>query len=347
MSDRFGAWKPYVPVAQRRAQAERETRKLNKAGSTQPVRIQGRAIASSFWGKGWCTQLEAFSDFENRLPRGRSYVRNGSVCHLEVKAGRIEARVMGSSLYQVTVDIHALKPAAWSAVKQKCAGEIGSLLELLQGRLSGPVMKVVADRDAGLFPKAGEMRFDCSCPDGAYMCKHVAATLYGVGHRLDQQPQLLFLLRGVDAAELIDAGFSAPKPSAGPVKGRLAEAQLGAIFGVELDEGGEGGAVQVVAAAARAPASKTPARKTAPARAAAAAGFRATARTIAGLRRKLGFSVAEFAEALSVSPASVLRWEAAGGPLKLQARCLAALEKLQRPALADKSKTRSRPHHVS
>lgn len=340
MSYRFGAWKPYVPVAQRRAEAERETQKLSKAGQlTKPIRIQGRAIASSFWGEGWCTHLEAFSDFENRLPRGRTYVRNGSVWNLEVTAGRIEARVMGSSLYQVTVDIHALQSAAWSAVKQKCAGEIGSLLELLQGRLSAPVMKVVADRDTGLFPRPGEMTFACSCPDWADMCKHVAATLYGVGHRLDQQPQLLFLLRGVDAAELIDAGFSAPKAAAASAKDRLADAQLGAIFGIELDEGSD---TEVVTAAAtkagRTPASKTPVRKTAPARKATAGEFRATGKAVATLRKKLGLSVAEFAEKLSVSPASVQRWEAASASLNLQARCLAALEKLQRRTAARKGK---------
>lgn len=340
MSYRFGAWKPYVPVARRRAQAERETQKLNKAGqSTQPVRIQGRAIASSFWGKGWCTQLEAFSDFENRLPRGRTYVRNGSVCHLEIKAGRIEARVMGSSLYQVTVDIRALKPAAWGAVKQKCSGEIGSLLELLQGQLSGQVMSMVADRDNGLFPKPGEMKFECSCPDGADMCKHVAATLYGVGHRLDQQPQLLFLLRGVDAAELIDASFSAPKPSASSTKDRLADAQLGAIFGIDLDDGSDADALTAAAPkAGRAPPARAPARKAAAAGKAAAGAFRATGKNVASLRKKLGLSVAEFATQLSVSPASVQRWEAVSGPLNLKARSLAALAQLQRKAAARKGK---------
>ena len=334
MSYGYGGWKPYVPVAARRAKATREAAKLAKAGkTTQPVRIEGRKIAESFWGKGWCTHLEAFSDFSNRLPRGRSYVRNGSVCHLEIKTGNVEAKVSGSSMYRVSIDIHALKPAAWSTLKHKCAGEIGSLLELLQGRLSNQVMTIVADRRTGLFPLPGEMKFSCSCPDWADMCKHVAAVLYGVGNRLDQQPQLLFLLRGVDAEELIAASLSTPTASAAPTADRLADAQLGAIFGIEFDD--EADAV-VPASTAPKPSrklpSKTPARKIATPK--PTTEFRASARSIAAMRKKLGLSVSDFAERLSVSAASVQRWEAAAGPLNLQARCLTALEKLQRKASA-------------
>lgn len=231
-------WKPYVPVAMRRAKAERAIKKASKGGAApQPVRIAGRAIAQSFWGKGWCQHLEAFSDFENRLPRGRGYVRNGSVCDLKIKPGRVESRVMGSSLYKVSVDIKPLKPAAWKALRTRCSGGIGSLLELLQGRLSDKVMRVVTDRRHGLFPLPGEMKFACSCPDWADMCKHVAATLYGVGNRLDQEPQLLFQLRGVDAAELIGEGLDLPGSAAQSSGGGLAPERLGSIFGIELDTG--------------------------------------------------------------------------------------------------------------
>lgn len=328
MSYRNGSWKPYVSKAQRRARAEQKISRMARAGDgPQPVRIDGSAIARSFWGKGWCRHLETFSDYSNRLPRGRSYVRSGAVCHLEIKPGRIEARVSGTRLYTVQADIAALSPAAWTALRQRCAGSIGSMIELLQGRLSEPVMRIVSDREHGLFPKPGEMKFTCSCPDWAGMCKHVAATLYGVGNRLDHAPELLFHLRGVDAAELIDAGFTAPPSQTAAADGGIADEQLGAIFGIELDE------VPVAASPARASKAARPkprARRTAP------RPFRATGKTIAALRRKLRLSVAEFAERLAVSPTSVQRWEAAGStPLKLQARCLAALSELHRKCIAE------------
>ena len=164
---------------------------LRKKGvDIQPVEIDGRKIAKTFWGEAWCDHLESFSDFENRLPRGRTYVRNGSVCHLAIAKGQIEAKVSGSELYNVKVDIKTLPGKKWTAIKGRCSGQIGSLLELLQGRLSDHVMEVVTDRKEGLFPLPGEMSFKCSCPDWAVMCKHVAAVLYGVGARLDTQARV-------------------------------------------------------------------------------------------------------------------------------------------------------------
>ncbi len=227
-------WAPYVPVAEQRARARREMAKLKKKGKhVQPIDIEGRAIARSFWGKGWCDHLESFADFANRLPRGRRYARNGSVCHLEIRPGRVEAIVSGSELYDVTIKITQLEAAAWKAIKGKCAGQIGSMLELLQGKLSREVMGVVTERDHGLFPKPREIALDCSCPDWATMCKHVAAALYGVGHRLDHQPDLLFVLRDVDAAELIATEIALPgREAASDV---LADEALGDIFGIDLD----------------------------------------------------------------------------------------------------------------
>lgn len=227
-------WAPYVPVAEQRARARREMAKLKKRGKhVQPIEIEGRAIARSFWGKGWCDHLESFADFANRLPRGRRYARNGSVCHLEIRPGRVEAIVSGSELYDVTIEITQLEAAAWKSIKAKCAGQIGSMLELLQGRLSREVMGVVTERDHGLFPKPREIALDCSCPDWATMCKHVAAALYGVGHRLDHQPDLLFLLRDVDAAELIATEIALPGREA--TRDVLADEALSDIFGIDLD----------------------------------------------------------------------------------------------------------------
>lgn len=233
-------WAPYVPVAVRRRRAMKKMEALRKKGvDIQPVEIEGRTIARTFWGKGWCDHLEGFSDFSNRLPRGRSYVRNGSACHLAIGRGKIEAKVSGSELYNVTVQIKTLPAKRWNAVKQRCSGQIGSLLELLEGRLSDRVMEVVTDRKQGLFPLPGEMSFRCSCPDWAVMCKHVAAVLYGVGNRFDHRPELLFELRGVNHEELIQADAEAAVSAAtqrGKAK-RLASEDLADVFGIELGDG--------------------------------------------------------------------------------------------------------------
>ncbi len=236
----YGGWAPYVPVAQRRRNAMKKMDALRKKGvDIQPVAIEGRKIARSFWGEAWCEHLESFSDFENRLPRGRTYVRNGSVCHLAVAQGEIKAKVSGSELYDVKVSIKTLRPAKWTAIKGRCSGQIGSLLELLQGRLSDHVMEVVTDRQEGLFPLPGEMSFHCSCPDSARMCKHIAAVLYGIGARLDSKPELLFTLRGVDHEELIAADAEkavAAATSRGKSK-RLAAGDISDVFGIEIDAG--------------------------------------------------------------------------------------------------------------
>ena len=151
-------WGRYVPVAARRAKALREMNNLRKKGKDlQPIEIEGRTIARSFWGKRWCEHLESFSDYANRLPRGRTYLRNDSVCHLAIQPGRIDAIVSGSELYDVTIRIDKLKAVVWKSVKTRCSGQIGSMLELLQGKLSQQVMGVVTDRDRGLFPKPGEI----------------------------------------------------------------------------------------------------------------------------------------------------------------------------------------------
>jgi uncharacterized Zn finger protein len=228
---------PYVPAAQRRARAAREIAKRTKKGiAVEPVSIEGRLIAKTFWGKAWCDHLDGCSDFANRLPRGRTYVRNGAVLHLAIGAKRVEALVQGSDLYEVGVAIAALPKPRWKAIVSACGGQIASLVELLQGKLSAGVMKIVTHPDQGLFPSPAQVEMRCSCPDAATMCKHVAAVLYGVGARLDTKPELLFLLRGVDHLELIDGAASARVISA-PSGGsrRLASGELSGIFGIELD----------------------------------------------------------------------------------------------------------------
>ena len=393
-------WPRYVTVAERRIKAEKEMQKLQKKGKElQPVVLDTQKIAHSFWGKAWCHHLESFSDYSNRLPRGRSYVRNGSVCHLEIRPGVIEAHVSGSSLYTVTIRVKPLPAASWTALKEKCSGQIGSMLELLQGKFSDKVMAIVADRKTGLFPQPGEMDLSCSCPDWAKMCKHVAAVLYGIGSRLDTRPELLFLLREVNAEELLFANVALP--AAAMHADVLASDNLGAIFGIDLEPESEPTAASrapedSVAASPRTPRAKPepqPKRRSGPkpvgkakakasperkgAKAAASppavtkrgktptpaaaqtatvgAGsqpkeltreprmpapapkkpsprpqrvFRAEGPFIRALRVRLKLTAERFASQIGVTPATVRRWEATAGPLRIQSRPLKALREI-------------------
>jgi uncharacterized Zn finger protein len=232
-------WKPYVPVAKRRATAARAATQLAKkhGRALKPIVIEGRKIAQTFWGEAWCDSLENHSDFENRLPRGRTYVRNGSVIDLHIGRGRIEALVSGSEIYTAKVEISRLKPEHWRQLKSECAESIDSLLDLLAGRFSDGVMRRLTDPQRGLFPQPSEIKMSCSCPDWAGLCKHLAAVLYGVGARLDHEPHLLFLLRGVDHAELVSQAVSEGNldSALSASAGALAGEDLGAMFGIDLD----------------------------------------------------------------------------------------------------------------
>ncbi|BBE09058.1 Zinc finger, SWIM domain protein [Mycoavidus cysteinexigens] len=238
MSFYEGGWAPYVSVAERRAKAQRKLKSLEKKGRVcQPVTIEGRAIARTFWGKKWGDNLETYSDYASRLPRGRSYVRHGSVVDLKIKAGKITALVFGSEMYTVNIRVDALEAELWQSILRECAGQVASLVELLQGRLSNSVMEVVTRHGAGLFPLPQQIDFDCSCYDSASMCKHIAATLYGVGARLDSQPELLFVLRHVDPLELIrQAGNVALTDAQLEPHQQLDTSDLSALFGIELNE---------------------------------------------------------------------------------------------------------------
>jgi uncharacterized Zn finger protein len=235
----FYGWRPYVPVAERRRKAEREMQRLLKKGHpVSPVVIAGRTIAQTFWGKAWCDNLERYSDFSNRLPRGRTYVRNGSVVDLQVAAGEASAIVSGSELYKVAVKVAPVPKARWASICGDCAGAIDSLVELLQGRFSKGVMERICQQKTGLFPASTEIEFSCSCPDWASMCKHVAAVLYGIGARLDEKPELLFKLRRVDEKDLIaKAGSGIPLSKEGPSADRVLGSEgLSELFGLEMGD---------------------------------------------------------------------------------------------------------------
>jgi uncharacterized Zn finger protein len=232
-------WHPYVPVAEKRRLAERELARLRKRGqSIAPVTVEGRTIAKTFWGKSWCGNLERYSDYASRLPRGRTYIRNGSVLDLKIAKGEVAAMVAGSSLYKIKITVAPVNAGRWKAICRDCAGAIDSLVELLQGRLAKGIMDRVCRAGDGLFPSPEEIKLSCSCPDWADMCKHVAAALYGVGARLDEKPELLFVLRGVDETELLaDAGRDLVRARAAPSTARLlGDSDVAALFGLEMAE---------------------------------------------------------------------------------------------------------------
>jgi len=233
----YGGFPEYVPVAERRRRAAQKLAQLRKKGhEPTPVQIDGRVIASTFWGKAWCDHLESHADLANRLPRGRTYVRNGSVIDLQIAEGEVRALVSGSDFYEVKIRIKPLQPARWRAVRRECADQIGTVVELLAGRFSSAVMEVLCHRQKGLFPDTREIAMSCSCPDGAWLCKHLAAVLYGVGARLDHAPDLLFTLRGVDGAQLVAAaGKARAIAKAATADGGFGEEQLAEIFGIEME----------------------------------------------------------------------------------------------------------------
>jgi len=233
----YDNWRPYVSVAERRRRAAKKIAKMKKAGrQISPVEIAGRKIATTFWGEAWCKNLEAYSDYSNRLPRGRTYVRNGSVLDLQIEVGHVHALVSGSEIYEVDIKIKPLVKKRWTDIKGKCAGQIDSLIELLRGSISKGVMEIVTRKGEGLFPSPREISLSCSCPDWATMCKHVAATLYGAGARLDHEPGLLFTLRGVDPAEMVEAAVDQPSTIRKSRMSRVLETdELSSVFGVDID----------------------------------------------------------------------------------------------------------------
>jgi len=235
----YYGWPKYVPVAKRKKQAEKTVAKLVKQGKKlEPINIEGRTIAKTYWGKSWCENLESYSDYANRLPRGRTYVRNGSVIDLKIATGSITALVSGSSIYTITIDIKALAHDKWQALIKECSGKIDSVIELLKGGFSKSIMEVIARKQQGLFPHPSEIKINCSCPDYAGVCKHVAAVFYGVGARLDTNPELLFTLRQVDPSELIitDSALEI-LVQPGTEQQAFAGDDLSGIFGIDIDTG--------------------------------------------------------------------------------------------------------------
>lgn len=330
----------YVPVAQQRKDAQATIAKLQKKGKIlDPVEPFNGKIAHSFWGMKWCENLDTYADMEYRAQRGRRYVRTGRVCHLEIAPGLVKAMVNGTRLYNVTINVDPIGERQWESIRALCAKNIGSLVELLQGKIADNIMEFVSKQDNGLFPAPGQIHFSCSCPDFALMCKHVAATLYGIGRRLDTRPDLLFTLWGVDPNDLVQAEIDLPEPEA--EMGNLSE-----IFGIDLDLG-EANATVVAEtrpletkpisakpAAAKAVSAKPTRQKSKTRQKTTAPGKppfnpeRPTGKAIKNLRALARLSQTAMASELGVSLGTIARWEHSAS-LRLQTRSVKALSELQ------------------
>ena len=199
---------PTASELKRKSEASRVSAE-KKGKRLEPVVIQGRNIAKSWWGKAWCDNLERYADYESRLDRGKRYVRTGAVIDLNIAKGRIQARVQGTrrTPYKVEVRISPLSEERCQEIIRKCEKRVENLEKLLAGDFPEELKDLFTQRD-GLFPSSREISFSCSCPDWALMCKHVAAVLYGIGARLDENPSLFFELRGIEMERFIDVAIA-------------------------------------------------------------------------------------------------------------------------------------------
>jgi uncharacterized Zn finger protein len=243
----MGCWDyypPYVTVAEKKAKATKKLKQLKKKNpDIKPILLEGRTIARTWWGKSWNRNLEQYADYSNRIGRGRSYVRHGAVLDLQINSGKVESLVQGtrSKPYSVIIKIKAVNKNIWKHIKAACEGKLDSLQELLAGKFPKALGEIFTIQGKGLFPSPKEIEFSCSCPDWAYMCKHVAATLYAIGARLDEEPGLFFKLRKVKMKDLVtqaveDKTRKLLKKAKKKTARVIAESDLADVFGIDMEE---------------------------------------------------------------------------------------------------------------
>ncbi len=236
MSYHYRQFPEYISVHERKVRATAHVEKQKKLGKLmRPVLpISGSQIAETFWGRAWCTHVEQFADMDNRLSRGRSYVRHGAVVDLVLEPGQAVAQVLGSALYKVEIRVRALRPRKWAALVKRCHGQIDTLVDLLGGQLSPAVMRLLTEPGGGILPESDEIDFSCSCPDFSVMCKHVSAVLYAIGSRLDIDQGHLFVLRQVDCTELVGQAAQGVAYLESANTTGLTDADLSGLFGIDL-----------------------------------------------------------------------------------------------------------------
>ncbi len=233
----------YVSVAEKRAKAAKKLKQLKKkTPHINPIAIEGTAIARTWWGKAWNRNLESYADYSNRIGRGRSYVRHGAVLDLQIHSGKVESLVQGSRSkpYSVHIRIKAMGKKNWKEIKTASEGKLDSLQEFLAGKFPKALGEIFTTQGKGLFPSPKDIDFDCSCPDWASMCKHVAATLYGIGARLDQDPGLFFKLRKVKMKDLVTEAVEEKtrkllKKARKKTRRVIDDSDLADVFGIDME----------------------------------------------------------------------------------------------------------------
>ncbi|MDD5602873.1 MAG: hypothetical protein PHG48_02165 [Eubacteriales bacterium] len=237
----------YVSASEIKRKAQKKIESLKKKNpGISPVILTGNKIAGTWWGKAWNDNLESYSDYYNRIGRGRSYVRNGAVLDLKIEQGIIKALVQGSRAkpYEVMIVIKPLQSVVWESIVRDCAGKIGTLQELIEGKFPKALAELFTAKGKGLFPEPKEISMGCSCPDWAGMCKHIAAALYGVGARLDNDATLFFKLRSINVGDLISAAIEKKTETmlgkSGSKSSRIIkDSNVNDIFGIELENSGK------------------------------------------------------------------------------------------------------------
>lgn len=230
----------YVPVAKKKANAQKALAKLQKKNpDVRPVVISGNKVAKTWWGIAWNKNLESYADYSNRIERGRAYVRNGFVLDLRIEPENVTAIVAGSGRnpYNVKISINALSKTTWKKITELCGRSIANIDQLVQGKFPKELETLFTQKGEGLFPSPKEIKFSCDCPDWAYMCKHVAAVLYAIGARFDDDPALFFKLRNIEIEALIKKSIEEKmenmlKNSGKKTRRVMKDADIEGLFGI-------------------------------------------------------------------------------------------------------------------
>jgi uncharacterized Zn finger protein len=167
---------------------------------------RGEIGGETWWSQRWIRVLKSF-DMGARLDRGRSYARKGQVISIEIQKGMVRARVQGTRQKPYAVEIHLpqLSDGEWDSVTDVMASQALFAAKLLAGEMPGTIEDAFFEAGTSLFPKSKEeLETDCSCPDWANPCKHIAAVYYLLAEQFDEDPFFIFLLRGRTKDEIIE-----------------------------------------------------------------------------------------------------------------------------------------------
>ncbi len=225
----------YVRVQKRRTYARDIAAQLERQGEIlTPAVAHGKNIANQFWGRAWCHAIDEWQDCAYRLPGGRSLLKNGGVIDLKISRNSVIARVAADQVYDVQLHYRDADPYSVAELRSQCAGKLTGLLDFIQGKLSEEVMQYICNPVYGLFPEYGDFKISCTCLDDAVLCRHAAAALYAVATRLDDEPELFFTLRGIDAKDFFEAEDILTQTGSNSAEGLSAD-ELSKTFGIDIE----------------------------------------------------------------------------------------------------------------